>query len=319
MDAAGNAIAAWHRSEGANRVIQAGLRPAGGSFSVLGTISTNGGLPESPVIGVNSGGTATVAWRLTGLSESFIQAATRPPGGAFAKAGLALERQRQSAVPRNRDERLRRARSSPGPATTGRTRSRARPCAPPGGDFGAPELISQSSADLFHPRGLDRPRAETRPRCGPAATASTTSSRWPVTTPARPRSTTSPSPPPARSGSRSRSRRPARTCGRSARRISASATAAQADGNAVSHTYSKPGSYVVRVTATDGVGTSATTTGTTLIKARNDFTIGKLSRIRRKGTADPCCDGSRTGIGDRLRQGDQEERRSARRKAGRSS
>jgi hypothetical protein len=57
------------------------------------------------------------------------------------------------------------------------------------------------------------------------------------------------------------------------------------DGTAVSHAYSKPGSYAVTVTATDGAGTAITATGTTLVKARNEISIGKLSRNRRLGTA----------------------------------
>ena len=59
----------------------------------------------------------------------------------------------------------------------------------------------------------------------------------------------------------------------------------QADGNAVSHVYSAPGSYPVTVTVTDAVGRTATSTGTILVKARNHFTIGKLKRNRKKGTA----------------------------------
>ena len=59
----------------------------------------------------------------------------------------------------------------------------------------------------------------------------------------------------------------------------------QAAGNAVSHVYAAPGSYPVKVTVADAVGRTATSTGTILVKARNHFTIGKLKRNRKKGTA----------------------------------
>ena len=59
----------------------------------------------------------------------------------------------------------------------------------------------------------------------------------------------------------------------------------QAGGPAVSHAYATPGTYTVRVTATDAVGRTTTTSGAVAVKARNSFTIGKLKRNRRKGTA----------------------------------
>ena len=60
---------------------------------------------------------------------------------------------------------------------------------------------------------------------------------------------------------------------------------AQAGGNAVSHVYSAPGAYRVLVSATDAVGRTGTSAGTIQVKARNFFTIGKLKRNRKKGTA----------------------------------
>jgi PKD repeat protein len=56
-------------------------------------------------------------------------------------------------------------------------------------------------------------------------------------------------------------------------------------GTTVTHAYSAPGSYAVQVTVKDAFGRAATSTGTVLVKARNSFTIGKLKRNRKKGTA----------------------------------
>jgi PKD repeat protein len=61
--------------------------------------------------------------------------------------------------------------------------------------------------------------------------------------------------------------------------------AGQAVGNAVSHVYAAPGSYPVKVTVADAVGRTSTSAGTILVKARNHFTIGKLKRNRKTGTA----------------------------------
>ena len=81
MDAAGIAIAIWNRMDLADRRVEAALRPPGGSFAGLGTISPAGGSAEEPTLEVTDGGVATVVWRLAGSSESFLQATTRPPGG----------------------------------------------------------------------------------------------------------------------------------------------------------------------------------------------------------------------------------------------
>jgi hypothetical protein len=59
---------------------------------------------------------------------------------------------------------------------------------------------------------------------------------------------------------------------------------AVATGNAVSHSYAKPGAYQVEVTVTDAVGLSSTATGRIEIAPRRDFKIGKLKRNKKKGT-----------------------------------
>ncbi|HEY7574483.1 MAG TPA: PKD domain-containing protein, partial [Thermoanaerobaculia bacterium] len=283
MDAGGNAVAAWMQSEGADRVIEAATRPAGGGFNVLGAISNSGGLTEAPTIAVNSGGTATVAWRFTGFSESFIQAATMPPGGTFAKPVSISSGKDNPLFPEV-------AMNNAGSAVVAWsgdngaseiTRASVRPA---GGDFGAPMLVSQSSADLFHPHvamggGGDTTAIWTRyngvhdiaqaagydaappslndvsiPALGKVgqtlAFSASSSDAWPIGQP-----------------------------------HFSFGDGSEADGNAVSHAFSTPGTYVVRITATDAAGTPTTAAGTTLVKALNDITIAKLTRNRRTGTA----------------------------------
>ena len=76
----GTAIAAWTRSDGANAIAQASIRPAGGPFGAPVDLSTTGQNASlgSPVA-FAADGTATVVWTRGGV----VQAATRAPGGAF--------------------------------------------------------------------------------------------------------------------------------------------------------------------------------------------------------------------------------------------
>jgi hypothetical protein len=60
---------------------------------------------------------------------------------------------------------------------------------------------------------------------------------------------------------------------------------ASATGGSVSHSYSRPGSYSVGISAMDAGGARTAESRTILIKARNQFTIEKLVRNRKKGTA----------------------------------
>jgi hypothetical protein len=283
MDAAGNAVAVWARNDGADREIQAATRPPGGAFTQLGDISPPSGVAVSPSLAVNSGGTATAVWRLTGFSEDFIEAATRPPGGPFAS---------QVDISSGKDNPLfpEVAMNDAGAAVvvwTGANsvdqivRAAVRPA---GGSFGAPVAISQSSPDLFHPHvaidlGGDASVVWVRsngfndivqtagydgspptisgvsiPGAGkvgqPLSFTASDADTWPI------------GPPHFAFGDGS-----------------------EADGTSVSHAYSKPGSYQTVITATDAGGTTTTATGLTLVKARNDITVGKLSRNRRVGTA----------------------------------
>jgi hypothetical protein len=283
MDAAGTAIATWIRAEAPAQMIQAALRPPGGSFSVLGNLSPVGGAADSAAIDVSESGSATIVWRLDGFPETFLQAASRAPGGAFdnpvnMSSGkdnplfpeVAVNDAGDAIVVWNGDN-----------AANEIVRAAVRPA---GAGFNAPVAISQASAGLFHPKptldaggnaavvwtrsngfhsivqtaGYDSDPPQLRDVSIPGAAvvgdtarfSATAADVWPV------------GPPAFDFGDGS-----------------------QASGGAVSHAYSGPGSYAVRVTVTDAVGRSASATGPILVKARNFFTIGKLKKNRRKGTA----------------------------------
>jgi hypothetical protein len=282
-DAAGNATAIWVRVEGGARVVDAAVRPPGGGFIPLGAISSASGIAEEPTIDVTDAGAATVVWRLSGLSETFLQAVTRPPGGAFGTplnlssgkdnplfADLATNEAGDAMVVWNGDN---------GAGEIVRATVRLA-----GGSFGAPVAISQSSSELFHPdvandAGGNGSVVWTRDN------GSHSIVQWAGYDAQAPQLRDVSIPSLAKVGDEVR--------------FSASASdtspvgvpsfdfgdGGQASGNAVSHVYSAPGSHTVRVTAADAAGRTGTASGTILVKARNFFKIGKLKRNRRKGTA----------------------------------
>ncbi|HEY5976510.1 MAG TPA: PKD domain-containing protein [Solirubrobacterales bacterium] len=60
---------------------------------------------------------------------------------------------------------------------------------------------------------------------------------------------------------------------------------ATASGNAVQHSYSAPGTYVVEATVTDPAGTAVSRQGQVVVRPRGNFSVGKLILDKKKGTA----------------------------------
>jgi PKD repeat protein len=284
VDAAGNAIASWARNDGADTIVQAATKAPGGAFVPLGNLSPAGKAAGGPALDVAPSGAAIVAWRLPGPAETFLQASTRPPGGPFSapenlNSGKDNPLFQEVAVSAEGDaivvwsgenviDQIVRAAVRTAGASA----------------FGAPVAISQSSPGLFHPRpsmdaggdatvvwersngdhdivqwagyDADPPRLDQVSIPSTAKVADTVQFSasafdvWPVG-------------------------KPSFDFGDGGR----------ASGDAVSHVYAAPGSYAVTVTVADAVGKTATSAGTILVKARNHFTIGKLKRNRKKGTA----------------------------------
>jgi hypothetical protein len=280
VDAAGNAIASWLRREGSDLIVQAATKAPGGAFVSLGNLSPAGEAAERPVLAVAPGGAATVVWRLGG----FLQSSTRPAGGAFAppvnvNSGsdnplfheVSVSEEGDAIVvwcgENGADQIVRAAVRTAGASA-----------------FGAPVAISQSSPVLIHPRpsmdaggdatvlwvrsngqhnivqwagyDADSPQLSQVSIPSTAKVADTVqfsasaSDVWPVGEPSFD-----------------------------------FGDGGQASGDAVSHVYAAPGSYAVTVTVADASGKTTTGAGTILVKARNHFTIGKLKRNRKKGTA----------------------------------
>jgi|HubBroStandDraft_6_1064221.scaffolds.fasta_scaffold29504_2 hypothetical protein len=84
IDAAGDAFAVWTQSNGENTIVEAALRPAGGSFAAPTALSAPGADASCPVLAADAAGDVTVAWQRSSGSEKLVEAATRPAGGAFS-------------------------------------------------------------------------------------------------------------------------------------------------------------------------------------------------------------------------------------------
>src|SRR5262249_17980987 len=79
-----DALATWQRSDGANVVIQASFRPAGGTWSAATTLSAAGQDAYHARAALDDRGDALVVWGRSDGSHTIVQAAELPPGGAWS-------------------------------------------------------------------------------------------------------------------------------------------------------------------------------------------------------------------------------------------
>lgn len=79
MNADGDAVAAWERSNGTHTIVQAAVRPAGGAFGTAVDLSAPGENAQVPDVDIAANGTVAATW----LRGTVVQAAVRPAGGAF--------------------------------------------------------------------------------------------------------------------------------------------------------------------------------------------------------------------------------------------
>jgi PKD domain len=284
VDAAGNAIASWLRSEAPTSVVRAAVKPPGGGFGAPVDVSTPAEVAEGPVLRVAPSGMATIAWKRT-KPTGVLRASSRPPGGPFS-APIDLSNGKDSpqfydlAVSDQGDAIV--VWSGDNAQNTKIVRAAVRPAG--AAAFGPRVAISKSSADTFQPvpsmdatgdatvvwtrdKGLntivqmagydaDPPLlgGVSVPAIGhvadPLPFSAQSSDFWPVGAP----------------------------------RFDFG-DGAGASGAAVTHAYSTPGTYSVTISATDAGGRTTSTVRSLLVKARNFFKIRRLRRNRRKGTA----------------------------------
>ncbi len=84
VDPLGDATAVWYRSDGANTIVQAATRAAGGTWQAPVNLSAVGMNATFPRVAVDSQGNATAIWtRSTDVTNLVVQATSRPAGGAW--------------------------------------------------------------------------------------------------------------------------------------------------------------------------------------------------------------------------------------------
>ena len=84
VDAAGDAVAVWSRSNGLNYIVQSATRPAGGGWGAPLDLSAPGADAKAPQVAVDGAGHFVAVWSSsTGPSTAVVQSATGLPGGAW--------------------------------------------------------------------------------------------------------------------------------------------------------------------------------------------------------------------------------------------
>ena len=84
FDPVGNAFAVWHRFNGANLIVQAAARPAGGVWSAPQDLSVPGQDAENAQVAFDPAGNAMAVWERFDGTNWMVQAAEHPAGGAWA-------------------------------------------------------------------------------------------------------------------------------------------------------------------------------------------------------------------------------------------
>ncbi|HEX7058319.1 MAG TPA: PKD domain-containing protein [Solirubrobacterales bacterium] len=283
MDATGEATVVWAESDGVDQLIRAASGAPGGSFTSPVDLSASGQDAFTPDIAIAPGGDATAVWTRSNGSNFIIQAATRPPGGVFS-APADLSAPGQDAF----DPEV--AMNASGAATVVWRRSDGLSAIAqaatrePGGAFSPPADLSAPGQDAVSPGvamdsvgdattvwyrsngansivqaagyDVDAPvlRSLSIPASGvvgePVSFSADPFDVWPIASTAF-----------------------------------SFGDGTMADGTAVTHTYTAPGSYQVTVAAKDSAGTPVTGGGAISIIAPNRFSLGKLKRNKRTGRA----------------------------------
>lgn len=86
IDPAGDAVAVWERSNGANTIIQAARRPSGGSWTVATDLSEPGLSATATQVAIDPEGEAVAVWNRVSGANTIIQSSSAPAGGSWSPA-----------------------------------------------------------------------------------------------------------------------------------------------------------------------------------------------------------------------------------------
>ena len=84
VDPAGDAVAVWSRSDGANEIVQAASRPAGGAWTGAVDLSVAGRDAVEPAVAIDSAGNAVAVWSRSNGSRTVVQTATMAAAGGWS-------------------------------------------------------------------------------------------------------------------------------------------------------------------------------------------------------------------------------------------
>jgi hypothetical protein len=84
VDADGDAVVTWTRSDGTNDRVQARARSAAGTLSPVQTLSTGGQNASQPHVGVDTGGDAVFSWQRSDSTNERVQARARSAAGTLS-------------------------------------------------------------------------------------------------------------------------------------------------------------------------------------------------------------------------------------------
>ncbi|MCI0381962.1 MAG: hypothetical protein L0207_02780 [Chlamydiae bacterium] len=84
VDTAGNSVAIWQRSNGANTIAQAAIKPIGGDWSTPVDLSAIGQSAVFPQVAVDPAGNSIATWQRSGGINNIIQAATKTFGDGWS-------------------------------------------------------------------------------------------------------------------------------------------------------------------------------------------------------------------------------------------
>lgn len=285
FDAAGRAFVVWRHNEEFEKVIEAATRPFGGSFSSPQALSAAGtGIrSEIPRLAVTPTGRASVVWRFsTGFVTTMQTVDIAPDGSVSSVASLPLSSSDVPSFPElagNRNGDLLVVWSGVS-ATNSLIRASLRGA---GGAFGASADVSDTSKEALQASvAIDEGDSGVAAWTRPVGKDKIVEAAGFDAVPPILRDVSIPS------------------SGKVGDALQFSGDdaddwpigpvgfdfgdGASANGATVTHTYSKPGTYRVTATATDGAGTETASAATLTIVARNDFQIGRFVPNRKKGT-----------------------------------
>jgi hypothetical protein len=283
MNEGGDAVAVWERFDGADQIVQAATRAAGGGFSADVDLSAVGENATRPQVAIDRAGDAVAVWDRSDGTNFRVQAASRPAGGSFGMPGNLSAAGQDADFPEvamdEAGDVVAVFRRNDG--VNFRVQAASRPT---GGGFGTPVNLSAAGQDAELPQvAMDeegdgvavwrRPNGTNRivQAAGYDAVAPQLRN---VSIPGS-GSTGSPV---------SFSVSPFDVWGPVSTRWSFG-DGASASGKSVSHTYCSGGARQAKVTATDAVGNSTSATRPISIAASNEFSFGKVKKNKKKGTA----------------------------------